>query len=241
MDEESRMRDYYRTDRDPEEHEITKCEKYHYHPTGLGRIADPNYKHPGDTLHAPTTGSNYVYHIKAEFMMGDGETATLGPEHWEYCPACSGADGGTCILDRIEIEPIKIGPFERSPLGEDVDLCSYQEKIPVKGHGIDIDKMFGGKHFDEDKLRYDLLPPEGEEAIAEVLTYGAKKYGDRNWEEGISFTKIYGSIRRHLAAWYKGEDINVESGLNHLSHAACNLFFLIYYIKNNRKELDDRP
>jgi hypothetical protein len=166
MDEESRMRDYYRTDRDPEEHEITKCEKYHYHPTGLGRIADPNYKHPGDTLHAPTTGSNYVYHIKAEFMM---------------------------------------------------------------------------KHFDEDKLRYDLLPPEGEEAIAEVLTYGAKKYGDRNWEEGISFTKIYGSIRRHLAAWYKGEDINVESGLNHLSHAACNLFFLIYYIKNNRKELDDRP
>lgn len=37
-------------------------------------------------------------------------------------------------------------------------------------------QLVEGLKFDTDKARYDLIPPEIEEAIAKVLTYGAKKY-----------------------------------------------------------------
>ena len=41
----------------------------------------------------------------------------------------------------------------------------------------------GVKH-DSGKLRMDLVPPEAIKAMADVLTSGAAKYGDRNWEKG---------------------------------------------------------
>jgi hypothetical protein len=35
---------------------------------------------------------------------------------------------------------------------------------------------------DNDKLRYDLIPPQALKALAEVLTFGANKYADNNWQ-----------------------------------------------------------
>jgi hypothetical protein len=85
------------------------------------------------------------------------------------------------------------------------------------------------KHFDSGKLRMDLIPPEAEIAIAEVLTYGSKKYGDRNWEKGMPWSKPWGSMRRHLMKHQTGELVDPESGLPHLYHALCNLAFLVTY------------
>jgi len=48
----------------------------------------------------------------------------------------------------------------------------------------------GIKH-DAGKLRLDLIPPEAIRALGEVLTYGTNKYGDRNWEKGISEDRLY--------------------------------------------------
>ena len=55
-----------------------------------------------------------------------------------------------------------------------------------------------GVKFDQDKPRMDLIPPETVEALAAVLTYGAKKYEDRNWEKGMSWGRVYGALMRHL-------------------------------------------
>ena len=44
-----------------------------------------------------------------------------------------------------------------------------------------------GQKFDTDKLRYELLPPELLEETARVLTFGAVKYADRNWELGMNY------------------------------------------------------
>ena len=41
----------------------------------------------------------------------------------------------------------------------------------------------GGLRANKGKLRFDLIPPEMDKAVAEVLTQGATKYGDRNWEK----------------------------------------------------------
>lgn len=100
--------------------------------------------------------------------------------------------------------------------------------------------MTEGKKFDDDKPRYDLIPPEIEEAIAKVLTFGAAKYGDRDWELGMRWGRVYAALRRHMAAWWSGEDIDPETGMSHLWHAACCLAFLIAF-EARKAGTDDRP
>jgi hypothetical protein len=76
------------------------------------------------------------------------------------------------------------------------------------------------------KLRMDLIPPDCEQAIAEVLTFGATKYGDRSWEEGIQAQQLMAALRRHLLQWQLGHRLDEESGLSHLKHALTNLAML---------------
>lgn len=87
----------------------------------------------------------------------------------------------------------------------------------------------GGNKFDDGKLRIDLIPPEAIEALASVLGYGADKYDDRNWEEGMNWSRVYASSQRHLLEWYKGVDTDEESGFPHLHHVLTNVAFLLTY------------
>ena len=75
--------------------------------------------------------------------------------------------------------------------------------------------------------------------LAKVLDLGAKKYGKGNWKNGFNWSRLYGAAQRHLHQWYSGETFDTESGLNHLSHALCNLVFLIEFSRSH-PELDDR-
>jgi len=93
-----------------------------------------------------------------------------------------------------------------------------------------------GKKFDTDKLRYDLIPPETIEELAKVLTHGAKKYAPDNWKNVEPFNdRYYSALMRHLEAWRKGEMIDPESGLNHLSHALTNVTFLLWKSQKQQK------
>lgn len=49
----------------------------------------------------------------------------------------------------------------------------------------------GGVKHDDGKTRYDLIPPEAMDAVAQVLTYDAGKYCDRNWEQGIDNGRVF--------------------------------------------------
>ena len=86
-----------------------------------------------------------------------------------------------------------------------------------------------GDKFDTGKLRTDLIPSEPIEALATILTHGAKKYDDNNWMKGLPFRRVYAAMLRHLLAYRRGEYQDQESGHPHLWHAFCNLAFLIYY------------
>lgn len=97
-----------------------------------------------------------------------------------------------------------------------------------------------GVKFDEGKVRMDLLPPELLESTAKVLTFGADKYGDRNWELGMAWSRPFGALMRHMWDWWKGEEADPETGYSPLEHAACCIAFLISYEQRGIGE-DDRP
>lgn len=88
----------------------------------------------------------------------------------------------------------------------------------------------GVKH-DTAKPRHSLLPHSIDDIIA-VLEYGAAKYGERNWELGMEWSRPWNAAMRHLWAWWRGEECDKESGLPHLAHCACNILFLLSYQKN---------
>jgi hypothetical protein len=96
-----------------------------------------------------------------------------------------------------------------------------------------------GLKYDYGKPRIELVPPEFIIDVAEVLTRGADKYTDDNWQLGMSWERVYGSLQRHLLAWIGGEDRDSETGLNHLAHAGSCLSFLIWY-QYHYTEGDDR-
>lgn len=88
-----------------------------------------------------------------------------------------------------------------------------------------------GKRFNEGKTRHDLVPAFAQEQYAKVLTRGAEKYGDRNWEKGMPWSKVIASLKRHVLAIELGEDYDSESGLLHSAHVMCNAAFLTEYYK----------
>lgn len=82
------------------------------------------------------------------------------------------------------------------------------------------------KH-DQDKDEWHLLPLVAVRAVIRVLMHGAAKYCEWNWAEGGDYSRLYNACLRHLTAWWDGEDLDGESGLNHLAHAACCILFML--------------
>lgn len=81
--------------------------------------------------------------------------------------------------------------------------------------------------FDGDKPRYDLVPPSAIKAMADVLTFGARKYKPNNWRNCEELGRYVAATMRHFEAYRAGEVNDPDSGLPHLAHAMTNLAFLL--------------
>ena len=68
------------------------------------------------------------------------------------------------------------------------------------------------------KGRFDLLPPKAIKRLAEHFELGAEKYGERNWEKGISISNYTDSALRHIFCYLDG-----ETDEDHLIAGAWNL------------------
>lgn len=107
-----------------------------------------------------------------------------------------------------------------------------------------------GTKFDGGKVRIELFPAEALFAISSILTFGAEKYDDRNWEKGMKWSRVFGAAMRHAWAWWAGKgpttksflfgDLDDETGKSHLWHLGCCVVFLITYEERGIGE-DDRP
>jgi hypothetical protein len=87
--------------------------------------------------------------------------------------------------------------------------------------------------------RYDLIPVEPLAALARHYGAGAKKYADHNWRLKYDWSKSYAALQRHANAFWNGEDIDEETGSNHMAAVAFHAFALLEYCETNR-EKDDR-
>lgn len=96
-----------------------------------------------------------------------------------------------------------------------------------------------GIKYDYDKPRMDLLDYQFLLNTAQVMSYGAEKYAAYNWK-GLHASRLFAALQRHLSSFWSGQDLDEESGLNHLYHASASLMMLASVIRDNPEELDDR-
>lgn len=85
-----------------------------------------------------------------------------------------------------------------------------------------------GKKDDTGKLRYDLLDPDFMAEMAKNMTVGANRYGDRNWEAGMKWGRIFRALLSHAWRFWRGE-IYDEDGWHHMAAVAfCAQALFIY-------------
>lgn len=84
------------------------------------------------------------------------------------------------------------------------------------------------------------LPRRQLRGVCDVLAFGADKYGARNWEAGLAYSRAFAAAARHALAHEAGEFLDPETGLPHESHFWCNVVFLLTYTARGAGQ-DDRP
>ena len=84
-----------------------------------------------------------------------------------------------------------------------------------------------GLKFDSAKPRYDLLPFDALDGVAQVLTFGAAKYAPNSWQKVENGRERYlAALLRHVSALAQGHLVDEESGLPVVDHIATNALFL---------------
>lgn len=154
----------------------------------------------------------------------------LNPDFHTYPLICS--DGFYRTLEGV--------PFPDAPEQHDLDLLPGEipkENILEFRTGGE-DETSGFQKADQGKAPLALLPFSQLAPIAQVLAFGAKKYGIDNWKTATKEDqkRYHHAVLRHLGAYLEGEKNDPESGFSHLAHAGCNILFMLYFEMNEPKE-----
>ena len=105
---------------------------------------------------------------------------------------------------------------------------SREEKQPIRTF-----ETGATRSNDADNVRFDLIPQLALMEIAKVLSVGAIRYGEHDYRKGFPFSDVVNHLLRHLNLYLRG-----DKSENHLSHAACNVLFLLEY-EHIHPELND--
>jgi hypothetical protein len=138
------------------------------------------------------------------------------------------------------------GKWHPIELDQDPEIPAAWAALMVEP-AIAINLPIEGRKDDADKNRIDLLPFDALEEVAEIMTLGARKYADRNWESGINYNRLFRAALGHLWAWWmrrddgKGPGNDKETGRTHLAHAACCVLFLLTFELRKMTKFDNRP
>lgn len=73
------------------------------------------------------------------------------------------------------------------------------------------------------------IDPQALLTLAEVAGFGGEKYERYNMLKGYDWSLSYDALQRHLLAFWSGEELDAESGLPHLGHAAWHCLTLLAF------------
>lgn len=91
------------------------------------------------------------------------------------------------------------------------------------------------------KMPMSCLPATVMAEVSLGMMEGALKYGRHNYRViGVRASVYYDAALRHLMAWWEGEDLDPDSGLNHVVKAIASLV-VIRDAMIQGKFSDDRP
>ena len=111
-----------------------------------------------------------------------------------------------------------------------------KETKMLYGQGeMEVTKAGAKRESNEGRGRFDLLTYESIEALARWYEEGAKKYGDRNWEDGLSVKDCINRMIRH--ALKAGNGYTDE---DHLAAVMWNAAAAITMIQR-RPDCNDHP
>lgn len=115
-------------------------------------------------------------------------------------------------------------------------------KLPARnvqpGEEIRITSSTGGQKGQK-LAQLGSLDPLALLAVAEVSGFGAQKYARYNYLKGYSWSLSFDALQRHLLRFWSGEDLDPESGLPHLGHAAWHCLALLSFLRRDLG-VDDR-
>jgi hypothetical protein len=121
----------------------------------------------------------------------------------------------------------------------DVDLLGA-DKIGLIPAGSQADPK-ACLRYDGGKEPLHLIPIRPLFELARVYGYGSKKYDDDNWRKATTWRRVIASMLRHVYRFAAGEDIDPESGVHHMAHAAFWAFALIDWSRTPQgRACDDR-
>jgi hypothetical protein len=92
----------------------------------------------------------------------------------------------------------------------------------------------------EKPQRYDLVPWDQMDKVAELYGRGAQKYAPRNWEKGYDWHLSFSSLMRHATQFWNGESYDEETHCHHLASVIFHALALMRF-EESHPDLDDRP
>ncbi len=111
-------------------------------------------------------------------------------------------------------------------------------ELVSNGINADIKEDKYTRKDDKGKTQWDLVDFSLLEGVPKVLEYGLEKYGKRDSWKGIEDPKerYRSAALRHMFAYMNGEEKDSESGLSHLQHVMCNIYFLQFFENSDKNE-----
>lgn len=110
-----------------------------------------------------------------------------------------------------------------------------EKKFEIKDSG-NRQAFDGGavRDTEDGKPRFDLIPPLAEQRVAFHYSSGAKKYKEWNWAQGMPYSRFLASMKRHIAAFERG-----ETDEDHLAAVVFNANSIMHFQECGRTDLDD--
>lgn len=105
---------------------------------------------------------------------------------------------------------------------------------------IDLEIKREISRYGSGRPRIDLLPIEGLEVAAASFEYGTRKYALNDWRKrNLSHRDQARAAISHIYKYLQGEDVDSESGCEHLGNALARLLMLTT-MRKNKNGTDDR-